>query len=226
MTQATVALTIPERAPEPTNAHVGHVGPKPPPAPEPQSDGSSSLVLAALLSGAVVAALIAAAVNTALARRKSLEEERARVRTVFAEAFEAVSAYKEFPYAIRRRRADAPAEERVRLSEELRKVQTRLTYYLAWTRAESQAVGDAYEALVTELRRLAGGACRDVVGRAHHRGPRDEHGAATGGSLDAGGPRARLHAGRSDLPERIPQVRPPLAPLGMTSQARPNRRQR
>ena len=162
MTQATGALTTAERAPDPTHAHVGHVGAKPPPAPEPQSDGSSSLVLAALLSGAVVAALIAAAVNTALARRKSLEEERARVRTVFAEAFEAVSAYKEFPYAIRRRRADAPAGERVRLSEELRKVQTRLTYYLAWTRAESQAVGDTYEALVTELRRLAGGACRDA----------------------------------------------------------------
>ncbi len=80
----------------------------------------------------------------------------------FAEAFEAVSAYKEFPYAIRRRRADAPSEERVRLSEELRKVQTRLTYYLAWTQAESEVVGDAYAELVTELRRLAGAACRDA----------------------------------------------------------------
>jgi hypothetical protein len=148
--------------PEPPHTVVAHVSAPQPMVPVQASAGTSGLFLAALLSGAVVAALIAAAVNTALARRKSLEEERSRVRTVFAEAFEAVSAYKEFPYAIRRRRADVPAEERVRLSEELRKVQTRLTYYLAWTGAESQEVGDAYKALVAQLRRLAGSACRDA----------------------------------------------------------------
>lgn len=139
---------------------VAHALTTPPPAPAAVS--TSGLVLAALLSGAVIAAVIAAMVNTMLARRKSLEEERARVRTVFAEAFEAVAAYKEFPYAIRRRRADVPAEERVRLSDGLREVQTRLTYYTAWTSAESETVGKAYADLVGELRRLAGGACREA----------------------------------------------------------------
>ncbi|WP_156415593.1 hypothetical protein [Terrabacter sp. Soil811] len=127
-----------------------------------QTGGVTGLLLSGLISGAVLAAVIGALANTALARRKSLEEERARVRTVFAEAFEAVAAYKEFPYAIRRRRADQPAEERIRLSEDLRKVQARLTYYCAWTLAESPAVGHAYGALVRDLRAVAGGACREA----------------------------------------------------------------
>lgn len=132
---------------------------KPPVAPP---AGSSGLVLGALISGAVIAAVIGALVNTGLALRKSREEERARVRTVLAEAFEAVAAYKEFPYAIRRRRHDAAAEERVRLSEALREVQTRLTYYVAWIQAESDAVGKAYNDLVSELRKVAGAGCRDA----------------------------------------------------------------
>jgi hypothetical protein len=137
---------------------------KPTPAPSTaaESDGVSALLLTSLLSGAVIAAVIGAIVNTMLARRKSLEEERARVRTVFAEAFEAVAAYKEFPYAIRRRRADEPAQERERLSDELRKIQERLTYYVAWTLAESTTVGNAYGDLVAQLRSVAGGACREA----------------------------------------------------------------
>jgi hypothetical protein len=123
---------------------------------------SPGLLTGALLSGAVLAALVGAVVNTALARRKSLEEERARVRGTFAEAFEAVTAYKEFPYAIRRRRDDKPAEERVRLSEAMREVQSRLSYYLAWTKAESDSVGDSYEDLIKNLKIVAGTACRDA----------------------------------------------------------------
>lgn len=118
--------------------------------------------LGLLLTGAVIAAVIGAVVNTALARRKSLEEERARVRGVFAEAFEAVAAYKEFPYAIRRRRHDEPAAERVRLAEAMSEVQAKLSYYLAWSKAESPEVGHAYAELVTELRKVAGKACHDA----------------------------------------------------------------
>jgi hypothetical protein len=118
------------------------------------------------LSGAVIAAVIAAfvgaTVNVALARRKSLEEERARVRTTFAEALQAVAEYKEFPYAIRRRRGDDAAAERVRLSEALREVQAKLSYYTAWTKAESDEVGRAYETLVGELRKVAGTACHEA----------------------------------------------------------------
>jgi len=119
-------------------------------------------VVSAFLSAAVIAAVVGAVVNVGLARRRSIEEEIARVRTMFAEAFEAVAQYKEFPYAIRRRRADQPAEERVRLSDELRRVQTRLSYYLAWTKTECDEVGQSYESLVRELRVIAGGACHDA----------------------------------------------------------------
>jgi len=71
--------------------------------------------------------MVAGAINVWMARRKSREEERARVRDTFAAAFAAYTAYREFPYAIRRRRADIPEEERVRLSESLRTIQERLT---------------------------------------------------------------------------------------------------
>ncbi|KGN29724.1 hypothetical protein N802_11560 [Knoellia sinensis KCTC 19936] len=126
------------------------------------TDGAGGGVLGLLLTGAVLAAVIGAIVNTALARRKSLEEERARVRGVFAEAFEAVAAYKEFPYSIRRRRHDQPEAERVRIAEAMSGVQAKLSYYLAWTTAESAQVGSAYADLVKELRRVAGTACHDA----------------------------------------------------------------
>lgn len=121
-----------------------------------------SLVLAALISGSVIAAAIGAVVNTWLARRKSREEELARVRVMLAEAFQAVAEYKEFPYAIRRRRHDDPAGERVRLSEELRKVQARLTYFEEWTRIEDAVLGSSYRTLLAELRRVAGAACNSA----------------------------------------------------------------
>ncbi len=122
----------------------------------------TSLVWAALISGSVISAVIGALVSTHLARKKSREEQLARVRVMLAEAFQAVAEYKEFPYAIRRRRHDAASEERVRLSEELRKVQAKLTFYEEWTRIEDATVGDAYQVLVTHLRRVAGAACNEA----------------------------------------------------------------
>jgi gas vesicle protein len=119
-------------------------------------------LVSVFITGAVIAAIVGAIVNVVLARRKSLEEERARVRTTFAEAFQAVAEYKEFPYAIRRRRHDEPEAERVRLSEALRAVQAKLSYYSAWTKAESDEVGQVYATLVAELRKTAGKACHDA----------------------------------------------------------------
>jgi hypothetical protein len=115
-----------------------------------------------VLIAAIVTATVAAWLAVWTARRKSREEERARQRTLFAEAYGAYSAYKELPYAIRRRRADDPPGERVRLSEIAREIQIRLSYYEAWTAAESTAVGDAYRTLLAELREIAGGAMRDA----------------------------------------------------------------
>ncbi|MET7423621.1 hypothetical protein [Dactylosporangium sp. NPDC005555] len=119
-------------------------------------------MIAALLSGALFAALLSACVAVWTARRKGREEERARQRDLFAAAFEAYAAYKELPYAIRRRRHDEPAAERIRLSETIREIQGRLSYFLAWTAAESSIVGDTYATLVRELRKTAGGAMRQA----------------------------------------------------------------
>lgn len=117
-------------------------------------------------TGPVLAALLTAVVTLLLtvwaARRKSREEERARQRTVFAEAYQAYTEYKEMPYAIHRRRHDEPAAERVRVSEILRDIQARLRYYETWTAAESATVGTAYSNLISEVRRIAGGAMRDA----------------------------------------------------------------
>ncbi|MFD8814010.1 hypothetical protein ACFV23_21560 [Streptomyces sp. NPDC059627] len=118
--------------------------------------------MSAVLSGAFLAAMLTATINIWLARRKSREEELNRLRTAFAEAFAAHSACKEMPYAIRRRRSDAPAEERVRLSEALRDIQAHVSYHLAWTKIESQSVGAAYAELIQELRRTAGAAMHDA----------------------------------------------------------------
>jgi hypothetical protein len=123
--------------------------------------GSAGLV-GAIISGAFLAAMLAAAVNIWMARRRSREDERARVRDTFAAAFEAYTAYKEFPYAIRRRRADTPEAERIRLSEALRAVQEKLSYYVAWTEGESVAVGEKYAKLIAEARRVAGRAMHDA----------------------------------------------------------------
>jgi hypothetical protein len=134
------------------------------PAPSPTASGTASndLFFSAVFSSAVIAALLTATFNGVLARRKSLEEERARLRSTFAEAFEVAVSYKEMPYAIRRRRRDEPGAERVRLSEELRKIQTKLSYYQVWIAGESVVIGDAYTNLVGELRRVAGRACHDA----------------------------------------------------------------
>ncbi|NMO54545.1 hypothetical protein HH310_25600 [Actinoplanes sp. TBRC 11911] len=116
--------------------------------------------------GPVLAALVSAAVAlwlaAATARRKSREDERSRQRDLFTAAFQAYADYREMPYAIRRRRNDEAAAERVRLSEILREIQGRLTYYETWIAAESATVGSAYTALVLKARAVVGGAMREA----------------------------------------------------------------
>lgn len=119
-------------------------------------------VAGAFISSSVVVAVIGALVTATLVRRKSREEEYARGRTVFAEALEACAAYRECPYAIRRRRVDQPEAERQRLSEAIREIQVRITYYSGWTAAESESVGIAYARLVDATRAAAGRAMHDA----------------------------------------------------------------
>jgi len=113
-----------------------------------------------LLSASIIAALISGTVNLTLARRRSREEERARVRTTFAEAFKAYSELREFPNAIARRDVARSADERQRLFEALRQLSARLAFYRTWALLEAPSVGAAYEALLEEAHSLTDKAMR------------------------------------------------------------------
>ncbi len=90
-------------------------------------------------------------------------EARQRRRRTYAEALAAGVAYREFPYAIRRRRDDTPSEERVRLSEALRQIQRELAFHEAWIRLEGgAATAAAFEALISETRKTAGSEMHDA----------------------------------------------------------------
>jgi hypothetical protein len=111
----------------------------------------SSEAMAAILA-AVVAAVVSLVVWWLTGRRN----EQLRKRDMFAQAYAAYSSYREFPYVVRRRRVDQPAEERQRISSELRAVQEKLSFFLAWTQLENTQVGQAYADLIGEARRAAG----------------------------------------------------------------------
>jgi hypothetical protein len=113
-----------------------------------------------LLSASIIAALITGTINLTLARRRSRDEERARVRNTFAEAFKAYSEYREFPNAIARRDAARSADERQRLFEQLRQLDARLAFYRTWALLEAPAVGAVYERLLDEARALTDKAMR------------------------------------------------------------------
>jgi hypothetical protein len=134
------------------------VVPSAPPTAPAATAGSGSSWLTATLFAAVITALV----TVLLARRKHLEDERSRLTTIFSEASKAVAAYKEMPYAIRRRNHEDPAAERARLSQAMAAVQADLSFYLAWTAAESDTVGAEYATLVQHVRRVAGVACHDA----------------------------------------------------------------
>jgi hypothetical protein len=119
--------------------------------------------VALAVSDALIAAGIAAVVSLATLWVGGLREAFDRRRGSYAQALAASVAYREFPYAIRRRRHDAPGEERVRLSEALREIQRELAFHSAWIRLEgSAAAAEAYGALVRETRRVAGGYMQDA----------------------------------------------------------------
>ena len=116
--------------------------------------------LGLLLPASVIAALLTGTINLTLARRRSREEERARVRNTCAEAFKAYSEYREFPNAIIRRDTDRPGEERQRLLEGLRQLQARLSFYQTWALLEAPPVGKVYVALLDEARSMIDKAMR------------------------------------------------------------------
>jgi hypothetical protein len=62
----------------------------------------------------------------------------------------------------RRRGGASAADERVRISEELRHIQQDLSYHQAWLAIESADVAAAYAKLVAETRQVAGGQIRQA----------------------------------------------------------------
>lgn len=105
----------------------------------------------------LVASVTVAVIGWLWAQRRKRRDEHAKL---LGDAFAAVVAYKEFPFAVRRRDPDSPATERVRLSEAMRSVQEQLAFHMAWVRGTSRPVSDAYDALVGELRKTAGASVR------------------------------------------------------------------
>lgn len=126
---------------------------------------SSPDVVSMLVGPAVTAAVVSALVSFLALWITGRRDERRRRRELFAEAYATCSAYREFPYVVRRRRHDQPEEERLRISEELRRIQERLSFFLAWTRIEEPDVGKAFDQLVRDLRAVAGSQIADSWNR-------------------------------------------------------------
>jgi hypothetical protein len=112
---------------------------------------------------AVIAAAVAGLINVAALAAVGLRQERQRRRDAYAAALEATLAYREFAYAIPRRRHDARAEERVRISEALREVQRDLARAESLMKIERAVkVAAAYRQLVAKTRETAGGYMHDA----------------------------------------------------------------
>ena len=130
----------------------------------------ASLILAAAESSTssawvaptIVVSILALGVSLAtffLAGRRTRLD---RQRQLFAEAFEAVVAYREYPFIVRRRDPAKPAEERQRISGDLSRVQAKLNAYAARLRVEAPRVAARYTELVAATRRVAGALIREA----------------------------------------------------------------
>lgn len=112
-----------------------------------------------------ISAGVAAAVSIVTLWVNGGRQERARRRELYAAALAATMAYREFPYAIVRRRPEQEhrSAERVRISESLREVQANIAQHQALLRVErSNGVTRAYNELVGKTREIAGGYMKDA----------------------------------------------------------------
>ena len=113
----------------------------------------------------VVAALIAASAVLVGYLVNQISNRRVEKTKVFASAIEAVADYQEMPYRIRRRPA-SDAATRVTLSERVSDIQKRIDFHRAWLTIESSTVGEAYENLVSAVRKEAGAHMKTAWGEA------------------------------------------------------------
>lgn len=110
----------------------------------------------------IVAALVAAAVSLTTFALTGRRARLDRQRQVFADAFEAVMAYREYPFIVRRRSPDERANERQRISGDLSDVQAKLNAFKARLRVEAPYVGERYAEVVAATRRVAGPMIREA----------------------------------------------------------------
>jgi hypothetical protein len=97
-----------------------------------------------------LAAVLLTAVGYLITQRTA---RRDRLAKSYAEALEAVAAYEELPYRIRRR---AGMNYREELGRRISDVQESLFFHRAWIKLESEAAGDAYDALVRKAKQRGG----------------------------------------------------------------------
>ena len=112
--------------------------------------------------GAVVTASVTVVIFVVSNWLNGVRDRHNRSREVFSRAFASIQEYKEYPYVIRRRRTASPEEERIRISSELQRVQSDLAFYSAWLQTESTHVHRNFAELLTEVRRVAGGAMKEA----------------------------------------------------------------
>jgi hypothetical protein len=109
-----------------------------------------------LLAPAIVAAIVAGAVSVMTFMLAGRRARLDRQRQVFADAFEAVMEYREYPFIVRRRNPDEAAEERRRISGDLSRVQARMNAFKARLLVEDPYIGRCYTELVKKTRQVAG----------------------------------------------------------------------
>jgi hypothetical protein len=117
-----------------------------------ESTSADASLLAPAIVAAVVAGVVALMTFVLAGRRARLD----RQRQVFRHAFEAVMEYREYPYIVRRRSPDEPAEERRRITGDLSRVHARLSAFEARLLVENPYIGQCYAELVQRTRQVAG----------------------------------------------------------------------
>lgn len=116
------------------------------------SGGSNNSLWAPAIVAAIVAAAVSLTTFALTGRRARLD----RQRQVFADAFEAVMDYREYPFIVRRRNPSERESERQRLGGELSRVQARMNGYKARLLVEDPEIGELYKELVKQTRLHAG----------------------------------------------------------------------
>jgi len=123
----------------------------------------------------IVISIVALAVSLATFFLSGRRSRLDRQRQVFADALEAVMAYREYPFIVFRRNPDDLAAERQRISSNLSELQAKLNGAKGRLRVEDAYVGARYAELVAATRRLAGPMITDAWNRDPAPADKDVH---------------------------------------------------